>query len=318
MGTDNRRNPSSVIDDLVRYGPQYNVWQAVWIAENISKKDYPDRKDFLLEQTGLQFRPSEKYEYPASDLKSVSYEDRTIKFVLTFMGLYGINAPLPRCYHDQVDLQQRVIGKGEVPLQNFLDIFNNRFYWLYYQSWKKYRYYLHLKSDEENKVVERINSFTGRGFFSKKIDSVLPDFALLKFSGLFSMRVRNKAGLQILLIYYFPGFEMSIKEFVPRWVELSDMPKVSDDEYRLGQTSFIGKYTVDYTSRICIDIGPISFENYLEFLPGKEKSNKLIELLKIYLNDGLEFDFNFKIISDSIVSVSWNDDRLKLGTSLWL
>ena len=318
MGTDNRRNPSSVIDDLVLYGQQYNVWQAIWIAENISKKEYPDRKDFLLEQTGLQFRPSEKYEYPASDLKSVSYEDLTFKFVITFMGLYGINAPLPRCYHDQVDLQQRVIGKGEVPLQNFLDIFNNRFYWLYYQSWKKYRYYLHLKSDEENKVVERINSFTGRGFFSKKRDSVLQDFALLKFSGLFSMRVRNKAGLQILLIYNFPGIDMSIKEFVPRWVELSDIPKVSDNECRLGQTSFIGKYAVDYTSRICIDIGPISFENYLGFLPGKEKSIKLIELLKIYLNDGLEFDFNFKILSDTIVTVSWNDDRLKLGTSLWL
>ena len=60
MGTDNRRNSSGVIEDLVRYGPQYNVWQAIWIAENISKKEHPDRKDYLFEQTGLQFRPYEK------------------------------------------------------------------------------------------------------------------------------------------------------------------------------------------------------------------------------------------------------------------
>jgi predicted component of type VI protein secretion system len=75
---------------------------------------------------------------------------------------------------------------------------------------------------------------------------------------------------------------------------------------------------LDYTSRICVEIGPISFKDYLDFLPGKEQSKKLTELLDIYLNDGLEYDFAFKIKSDSIVSISWDDDRLKLGSTLWL
>ena len=318
MGTDIRRNTSGLIDDLVKNGSSYNVWQAIWIAENITKKDNQNRKDYLLEQTGLNFRPYEKYEYPPSDLKSVSIDKGILEFILTFMGLYGINSPLPRCYHDQVDLQQRIFGTGEVPLQNFLDIFNNRFYWLYYQSWKKYRFHLYLGNDPGNKVLERINSFSGRGFFTKRKDTLLSDFTLLKFSGLFSQRVRHKAGLHILLMHIFPDYIIKVKEFVPRWVELSDVPELGSDDNSLGKSIFIGKYTIDYSSRICIEIGPLSFEQYLEFLPGKENSNRLIELLQLYLNDSLEFDFAFIVKADSLVSVSWDDNRIKLGSTSWL
>jgi len=318
MESGNRRNTSGLMEDLVKNGPSYNVWQAIWLGENITKKDNPGRKDYLLEQTGLNFRPNENYEYPPRDIRSITYQNGVITFILTFMGLYGINSPLPRCYHEQVALQQRLLGTGEVPLQNFLDIFNNRFYFLYYQAWKKYRFYLHLNGEKDDKITERINSFTGSGLFAKRKTPEISDYALLKFSGLLSQRVRNKAGLKILISHLFPQYEMKIKEFVPRWVELTDIPELGNNENKLGENNFIGKRILDYSSRVCIQIGPISFEDYLDFLPGKEKSNRLIELLQLYLNDGLEFDFEFKINSDTIVSVSWNDDRLKLGSTLWL
>jgi type VI secretion system protein ImpH len=81
---------------------------------------------------------------------------------------------------------------------------------------------------------------------------------------------------------------------------------------------FVGRTIKDYSSRIALEIGPISFEDYLNFLPGTENSNKLIELLNIYLNDGLEFNFEFIIKSETIVAIAWNDERLKLGSSVWL
>jgi type VI secretion system protein ImpH len=318
MGIDIRENSSSVINDLVKNGPSYNVWQAVRIADNYVKKLFPGRDDSVFEQTGLSFQPFEKYEYPPSDIKSVHSEDGKINFILTFLGLYGINSPLPRCYHEQVDFQQRVLGRGQVPLQNFMDIFNNRFYWLYYQSWKKYRFYLHLNSEKNNKIIQRINSFSGRGFFGKSNTTSLSDYTLLKFSGLFSQRVRNKSGLKILLGYLFPQFKMKINEFVPTWLELKDAPPLGSSKNLLGETSFVGSKTVDYTSKICIEIGPIAFNDYLEFLPGEKYSVKLKAILETYLNDGLEYDFKFIIISNTIVSISWDDKRLMLGSTLWL
>ena len=316
-----------LINELISSGSAFNVWHAVWIAETISKRLHPHGEKYLLEQTGLKFRPYEKYEFPPNDIKKISFENDTFTFVLTFLGLYGINSPVPRCYHEQIAVQQRTLGKGEIPLQNFLDIFNNRFYWLYYQAWKKYRFYLFLNEDKNNKIAERINSFTGMGIFNSEPKSFLPDgekksiinnIALLKFSGIFTLRLKNKIGLKILLRYFFPDIKMKVKEFVPRWIELNDIPGLEGKKNRLGENFFIGKYIKDYTSRICIQIGPVDFEEYLNFLPSAAPANKLIELLKIYLIDGVEFDFEFIIRTDTIAVISWNDDRLKLGSTLWL
>lgn len=319
MAAESRRNSSSLIQDLEKNGPSYNVWQAIWLCENLTGKINPERKEYLLDQKGLKFRPDDKYEYPSRDIRSISFNDNVVNFVITFMGLYGINSPLPRCYHEPVSMQQRLLGSGDVPLQNFFDIFNSRFYWLYYNSWKKFRYYLYLNSDiPNNKITERISSFTGRELFKRTSKSNLNDFLLLKFSGIFSLRVRNKAGLKILLKFIFPDCKIKIREFVPRWIELSGAPTVGDDNFSLGKNSFVGKYILDRTSRICIEIGLLTFEEYLEFLPGTKNSDKLKELLTLYLNDGLEFDFLFKIKSDTIVDVSWNDQRLKLGSTLWM
>lgn len=318
MGTDNRENTAAVIEDLVNNGPLYNVWQAARVADSYVKKLHPKRDESIFEQTGIRFRPYEKYEYPPTDIKNIKFENDEVIFLVTFLGLYGINSPIPRCYVEQVDFQQRILGAGQVPLQNFLDIFNNRFYWLYYQAWKKYRFYLHLNSNENNKIIQRINSFSGRGFFGKNKNKELSDYALLKFSGLFSLRVRNKSGLEVLLNYLFPQYVNKINEFVPTWLELTDAPLLGGDDNILGETSFIGRHALDYTGRISIEIGPMSFNDYLDFLPGKTQSKKLTELLSIYLNDGLEYDFCFKIKSETITTIAWNDERLKLGSTLWL
>lgn len=318
MESVNRRDTSRIIDDIVKHGPEYHVWQAVWLSEIITKKDNPKRKDYLFDQLGLKFRPHQYYVYPPRDIRSVEYQEGEIKFVLNFLGLYGINSPLPRCYHEQIAFQEKILGVGNIPLQNFLDIFNNRFYWLYYHSWKKYRFYLHLNGDPNNKISERISSFIGKGIFAKPSSSVISDFTLLKYAGVFSQRVRSKEGLRVLLSHLFPDYQIAIKEFVPHWVDLVDVPPLGSEEFSLGKNSFIGESTVDYMSRICIEIGPITFEEYLDFLPGSLNANKLNELMKMYLNDGLEYDVNFKVKADTIVSVSWNDERLKLGTTFWL
>jgi type VI secretion system protein ImpH len=313
-----RSDITNITADLVKNGPAYNVWQAIRIAETVTLKTNPQRKEFILDQAGLIFRPYENYEYPPTDIREIRCSETELTFILNFMGLYGINAPLPRCYHEQIPMQQRVMGDEDVPLKNFLDIFNNRFYWLYYQSWKKYKYHLFLGETSENRISERINSFIGKGFTPKNKKQVIPDYTLLKFSGILSRRVRNKAGLLIMLGYMFPDFEIDIKEHIPRWIEISDAPVLGQDDYKLGSNSFIGRSAVDYLSKIRIEIGTLSFKEYLDFLPGTKKSAVIKEILNIYLNDGLEYDIKFRIKSDTIISIAWNDERLHLGSTIWL
>lgn len=312
MGTDNGKNSSGIMNDLIGEGYSYHVWQAVWLIEQITKKSFPQRNDYLLDQSGIRFRPYDKYEYPPTDIRLIKCEENEITFILNFLGLYGINSPLPRCYHDQVAIQTRSEGEGNVPLQNFYDMFNNRFYWLYYQSWKKYRFHLFL-NEGYNPVKERLFSFTGAQQLS-----VIPDFTLLKFAGIFTQRARSRAGLQILLAYLFPLFAINIKEFVPRWIELTDAPAVGDEEFSLGMNSYIGRTSLEYMGRICIEVANMKFTDYIEFLPGSYNAKRLAEIMNLYVNDGLEFDVKFTIDSEAMPLSSLGDEGIRLGISSWL
>lgn len=305
-----------ILDEIINNAPSYHVWQAVWITELLTRQDYPDRKDFLLDQSGLRFKPYENYEYPPRDIRAVQCKQNEITFTLNFLGLYGVNSPLPRCYHEQIPLQLRSQGENNVPLQSFYDVFNNRFYWLYYQSWKKYRFYLFINENKDHSVTQRIFSFSGKDL-NPHIQSELNDFTLLKFSGLFSQRVRNKASLKIILSYLFPNYRINIREFIPKWIELTERPSLGELQTKLGENTFIGETILDYMGRICIDISDIDYNDYKLFIPGNTYVLKIYELLKMFVNDGLEFDLKLNINSTSISSVELDKDA-QLGKTTWL
>lgn len=322
MATELGKNFTRLIKDLEENGPEYNVFYAIFLAEMLSKKIHPERDDAKLDQTGLQFRPYEYYVFPPKDIRALGYKDGIISFILNFMGLYGINSPLPRCYHEQVAIQQSIHGSGEVPLQNFLDIFNNRFYWLYYQSWKKYRYYLQLSEDPENKIVQRVFTFIGQVDQGQQQPLPVPKYKLLQLSGILSHRVRNKMGLRILLKEFFSGIDFKIREFIPFKIKLAELPQLGnkgkENAFQLGRHSIIGRTVTDCMGRICVEVGPIDFEEYLDFTPETKKASLLRDLLDLYIHDGLEYDVKFIIRSESMGNLPWSDRRLRLGLSFWI
>ncbi|MEJ2055978.1 MAG: type VI secretion system baseplate subunit TssG, partial [Calditrichaceae bacterium] len=291
------------------------------LAEKLLIRWYPEIRIERFEQTGIKIRPYEHYTYYPVNIRGFRYQENKLEFILNFYGLYGPDSPLPRCYHEEVSLQRKLHRSGS-PLQDFFDIFNNRFYWLYYQAWKKYRYYLQITDDPNNKILQQIFTFIGMGpdFFQEKPS--LNIYKLLQLSGTLSTRVRNKKGLLILLKEFWPQFKFSIKEFVASQVKIDSRPILgsnkNDKAFILGQYSIIGNKIFDYMSRICIEIGPMNFEDYSEFMPGGKYIRIIQELLHIYLNDNLEYDIKCIIHTDSILKVSWSDKRVRLGQSFWL
>jgi type VI secretion system protein ImpH len=323
MATEIGENFTRLIEELKINAPSYNVFYAVYLAEKISKRlNRSEQESVGFDQRGMRFRPYEHYVFPSRDIRFFDYQDGLMIFVLNFLGLYGIDSPLPRAFHEQVALQQSIHGPGNVPLQNFLDIFNNRFYWLYYQSWKKYRYFLQLSDDPNNKMVQRIFTFIGQPGPSRPQEGLLSRYKLLQLSGVLTQRVRNKLGLEILLREFFPHHKINIKEFIPKRVTLDQPPQLGrrngEDSFRLDGQSRLGRTQVDCMGRIRIEIGPIGFDEYLSFVPGNRKALLLQLLLGLYLNDGLEYDIKFLIRSETVGLISWQDKRLQLGISLWL
>ena len=323
MASDEGQYKPAIIEDLSRNASEFSVFYAIHICENLLRDRRSDHELEHFFQDGLLFQPNHSYVYKSRNIHDFSDEEDVYKFVVNFLGLYGGDSPLPRCYHEQVAIQQYIHGKGQVPLQNFLDIFNNRFYWHYYQAWKKYRIFLQYGEAEENKVNQQVSSFIGLGpdFEHKKLP--VNRFKLLQFSGVLSHRIRSKAGLLILLREFFPLFKIDLEEFVKSMVFVADRPRIGAGHLvkiasRLGQHALVGCTVADCMSRVCLAIGPLSFDDYLEFLPGGENATLLRYLLDLYLNDSLEYDVRLIIESESMVGITWNDERVKLGRSFWL
>lgn len=389
MAATERQNIGPMIQKLKEQGPAFSMFYAIYLAEALSSGLNRDLDK--IEQTGLSFRPNERYTHHSTNLDSIdisffySVTDaafsalarvlpdqviqllrvlkdknpvtekefnlrltelfskkelknyrRTVlqhcsqpyfRFVINMLGLYGVDSPLPRCYHEEVSFQQRTHGTGKVPLQNFLDIFNNRFYWLYYQAWKKYRLYLQLSNETNNRMMRRLTSFTGITFNSRaaSLCSVaFVRFKILKLAGLFATRVRNKHGLLSLLHEFFGHIQFNIVEFLPVRVQLDTTSSlgggVDSPDMVLGDRGncILGKSILDRTSRICVEAGPLELEDYLEFLPGGSNLALFNDLMAVYLNDGVEYDLKLTLPSSEVTKILWMDDRAKLGFSVWL
>jgi type VI secretion system protein ImpH len=92
----------------------------------------------------VRFRPHPGMGFPASEIKGIEQSEHshlppTVR--ITFMGLYGVESPLPTHYID--DITQR--REGYEATADFLDIFNHRLIAQYYRIWRKYSYRRPLK-----------------------------------------------------------------------------------------------------------------------------------------------------------------------------
>ena len=317
-----RQDLDNLIEELSKDGSSYSVFYAIHMYETLLNKVRSNRRSDMLDQKGFKFRPYEQYLHQQRNLHHVERKEDALEFVITFLGLYGNDSPLPRSYHNQVSLQQSYHGEGSVPLQGFLDIFNNRFYWLYYKAWKKYRYYLRLDSSDTGNVREQLFAFTGQGPEAHKEKLPIPEHKLLSLSGIMSNRARSKQGLMVVLQEVFPAFKMHVREFVRSMVRIDERPYMGNStgkqRMRLGRNCIIGQWVADYTSRICVVIGPLDFDSFLNFLPDGRLAPVLRYVMKHYLNDSLKYDVKLVVWSDGIKKMSWRDKRVRLGRSCWL
>ena len=85
----------------------------------------------------VRFRPHPGMGFPVSELKAVEYDeyhpDAPPTVRTTFMGLYGVDSPLPTAWLDDIARQR----EGHEAQEAFLDIFNHRILTQFYRIWRK-------------------------------------------------------------------------------------------------------------------------------------------------------------------------------------
>ena len=249
--------------------------------------------------------PDTSLAFPASDIKRVREKKGNIELVCTFMGLIGVSSPLPIYFSEYVSRYE----DSALPLIDFLNIFNNRFYILFFRSWKKYRFVRALSGGMADPFVRRIALLPGinHDLFSLKFN-----FKLLAYSGLFTAKCRGKIALTAMLSDFFGGLPVAIKEYMPRWVPLHAPPKIGVDS-QLGVSSMLGTTKWDISGKFRVSVGPLPRETFESFLPGSDNVKKMKDLVRCFLSDPLDFDIEVRLQSCELVPVVLGGNNTRLG-----
>jgi type VI secretion system protein ImpH len=236
----------------------------------------------------VRFAANPSVSFPASEIQSLERRgDGPPVMRVNFMGLDGPLGVLPRSYCELVNERMRA---RDTTLRDFLDLF--------YQAWEKFHFQIPYERGEKERFSHYVLALLGLQTPGLQNRQDVADGSLLFYGGLLSMHSRSATGLRQVLWDYF-DVPVEIEQFVGAWypVELESQCSLGENggySEQLGFGAVVGDETWDQQSRVRLQLGPLTLEQYLDFLPGHEGHRQLRSLTRFYT--GGEYDVEVQLI----------------------
>lgn len=260
----------------------------------------------------IQFEPDTSLAFPPSDIVSIAERNERIVMKLSFMGLVGVSSPLP-VYFSEYIVQHEAEAEA---LLDFLTIFNNRAYALFYRAWKKYRLARAIEQYRRSPLVRCIAALAGMTEYPGNSEQ---EMRRLAYAGLLAGAPRSAAGLSALLSDFFGGVRVDVQEFMPRWARLPDPMRLGEHENaRLGATAVLGTTILDRSGKFRVVIGPVGRRFFEEFTERGNNFAAARSLVGGFLSDPLEYDFELLLKAEDTVPVALGSDSARLGETATL
>ncbi len=314
---DTREN--EVYRRLFEEGYRFDFFQAIRLLEQYAEDATAPGEVTDIREERVRLRPHEGLVFPAADVRRVSpptADGTAAEVTSTFLGLYGIDSPLPYYLYEDLDSDEEDV----LPLRDFLDIFNHRLYAFFYRAWRKHRPGIFGKPGRTDEHGRRALSIAGLPLSIASDAAKIDD--LLAVAGHLASPIRNAQGLRRLLREVFDELPVRIIENIKRWVSLPYRPRMGRPEngngLLLGRTTTIGERVLDVAGMFRIEIGPMSLEQFKSFLPREASARLLDEIVRLYAPDHLHYDVRLLLHADEIPSCSLGDGGVRLGMNSWL
>ncbi|KOQ90175.1 type VI secretion protein, partial [Enterobacter asburiae] len=164
----------------------------------------------------VRFAPHPGMGFPVSELKAVEYdEDDDSKppvIRTTFMGMYGVDSPLPTAYLD--DITQR--REGYEALQGFLDIFSHRILTQFYRVWRKYSYPATFEPGGTDSISQSLLGLVGLGIPGTANHIATPVSRFLALLGVLQQPGKTQEGMQALVCLLAPDTTVQVSPYCLR------------------------------------------------------------------------------------------------------
>ncbi len=271
---------------------QYRFFQMVRLLERLLPDREPVGQTAHPQDEIARFSAHSSLAFPASEIQELAPpEDGPARMSVNFMGLTGPIGILPHWY---TLLVSERLQAGDKSIRDFLDIFNHRFISLFYRAWEKYRPGIAYERGEHDAFSDALLDLVGMGTPGLKIPAVLTKDAFLYFSGLLAQRPRSSLALQLVLEEYFE-VPVEIEQFLGSMFALDSeticcpADRETQSE-QLGLGAVVGDQVWDPHARIRVKLGPLTLEQYRDFLPGHSAYRALDAWTRFFANDEIDFE----------------------------
>jgi type VI secretion system protein ImpH len=300
MATPSRKNDPDVnrstLRLLLEHDPcTFQFFQAVRLLHRIYPSRRPVGRYGHPSAEIVRFGAYHHYAFPASQIQELRFQENGPPLmIVNFMGLTGPKGLMPLYY--TALLMERVRAK-DYGLRDFLDIFNHRMISLFYQAWEKYRFTVAYERGERDRFSHHLLDLLGLGTPKLQNRMAVQDDSLLFYSGLLSLHPRSATALRQILWDYFEA-PVEVEQFVGAWYALDPETQCRFEDgtrysEQLGVGAIVGDEIWDQNSGVRIRLGPLSLEQYLDFLPNGSAYQPLRSLVKFYSSN---LDFEVQLI----------------------
>lgn len=285
------------VEQLIGEEPfRFGFFQAVRLLERILRdRTIPGR--FANPQTEVvRFAAHNSTAFPASEIQALQWrEGKPPLMVVNFMGLTGPEGVLPLYY--TLFVAERVRAR-DTAMRDFLDIFNHRAISLFYQAWERYRFTVQYERGGGDRLSHYLLDFIGLGTKGLQRRQAVPDDSLIYYAGLLGQQPRSARALRQLIEDYF-DVPAEVVQFAGAWYKLEPqmqcrMETGAAESEQLAVGAVVGDEIWDEQSRVRIRLGPLSLEQYQDFLPSGTAYEPLRGLTRFFC--GNEFDFEAQLV----------------------
>lgn len=232
----------------------------------------------------VRFRPWPGMGFPASELCTVETDEehpaRPPTVRTTFLGMYGVDSPLPTAYLD--DIAQR--REGYEATTAFLDIFSHRITTQYYRIWRKYAYPATFAAGGTDKTSQCLLGLVGLGIPGTAENVATPVSRFLALLGAMRLPTRNAEGIRQLVSLLAPHTTTTLISPDPVRVPVTQRCGLGKERrVSLSQRATLGKTGKEACSRILLMLATRDPKEAEGWLPGGQLHTDLMVLLRVYL-----------------------------------
>ncbi|RZG77012.1 type VI secretion system baseplate subunit TssG [Acinetobacter sp. WCHAc060025] len=292
MRTERWWQEASVVDELFKTPTAYEFVQTTRLLRHAPQvstlKNWSD--DF-------QFECSLNLNFPKHEVESLLQDDEKIQITNLIVGLTGMQGAMPYTYTNKVKQAPR---KQRVEIQKFLGLFNHKLTAQFVDASLSYNLPVRYEVEKENHYLDILHALNGYIRNQHQQDDLDDYFA--EFAGLMQGQNNTAHALKTMLACVF-NESVEVKEYIPEKFKLGDEQRTKlggQQPFLLGVNTFCGETIRQIDGKIEIQIGPLSYAQYLDFLPKKKHSKKLKKILQSWCSPTLLVDLRLILAKEEV------------------